>query len=395
MCTESGVTKKKNEECFANDDSWSKPSKVVDDCSRDGQRDMAMKAFVFQDGEAGLQTVPIPVPAAKEALIKVNRAGVCNTDLEILKGYMGFNGVIGHEFVGTVVSVQSDEEEDQVWVNKRVCGDINCACLKASCGTCAQSNTALARNHCPTRSVLGILAKDGTYGEYITLPIRNLHAIPDFIPDEEAVFVEPLAAACRIIEQKVIHPATDRVAVIGDGKLGLLIMEVLMRSGLQHPPCIIGRHPSKMKLLYGDGRLKVDMVILESGTKVNPREDSYIRVESREALQHKFDVVVDATGSPAGLELSTYITRPMGTLVLKSTCAIGTTFNTAPYVIDELRIVGSRCGPFEEAIKLFKNDGAPPLNLKKYISGVYSLDNVEGGIAKAKEKGALKVQITM
>ena len=186
----------------------------------------------------------------------------------------------------------------------------------------------------------------------------------------------------RIIQLKVIHPATDRVAVIGDGKLGLLIMEVLMRSGLQHPPCIIGRHPSKMKLLYGDGRLKVDMVILESGTKVNPREDSYIRVESREALQHKFDVVVDATGSPAGLELSTYITRPMGTLVLKSTCAIGTTFNTAPYVIDELRIVGSRCGPFEEAIKLFKNDGAPPLNLKKYISGVYSLDNVEGGTSE-------------
>lgn len=356
-----------------------------------------MKAYVFDENKArGLQTLPMPTPGRNEALIKINRAGICNTDLEILKGYMGFHGVIGHEFVGTVVQVRSDDNADiQKWVDARVTGDINCACMEVkSCRICAQSNTVIARNHCPSRSVLGILGKNGTYAEYITLPIRNLHAVPDNIPDEEAVFVEPLAAACRIIEQQVIRPDIDKVAVIGDGKLGLLIMEVLSRSGLKCPPTIIGRHPEKMKLLVADCDINVKMVILEGSSSLETEPaGAPVQVCSREELQNSFDVVIDATGSPAGLELSGYITRPLGTLVLKSTCAAGTTFNTAPYVIDELKIIGSRCGPFDSAIKLL-SDASPKLCLKKYIHGVYSLDNVKEALDRAQEKGALKVQIT-
>jgi threonine dehydrogenase-like Zn-dependent dehydrogenase len=354
-----------------------------------------MKAYLFEkDKAARLQSVPMPIAGQNEALIKINRAGICNTDIEILKGYMGFHGVIGHEFVGTVVSVTSEDAADQTWVNQRVTGDINCACMEVSaCSVCAQTGTAMARNHCPSRSVLGILGKDGTYAEYITLPIRNLHAVPDGVLDEEAVFVEPLAAACRIIEQKVIDASMDRVAVIGDGKLGLLIMEVLCRSGLARPPSIIGRHPEKMELLVRDGgSANVNMIILKDGATDLSPAPRLVQVTPREDLQNMFDVVIDATGSPAGLELSGFITRPLGTLVLKSTCAAGTQFNTAPYVIDELKIIGSRCGPFESAIELLASS-TPKLNLKKYIHGVFPLEDVDKAIERAKEKGALKVQI--
>ncbi|CAM9915515.1 unnamed protein product [Discosporangium mesarthrocarpum] len=216
-----------------------------------------MRAFVVEPSPPGasigtVKDIPMPVPAHGEALIKVLRAGVCNTDLEILAGYMGFEGVLGHEFVGIVESVNGDE--GAYLVGKRVCGDINLACTK--CSVC-QGGGDRARNHCPNRTVLGILGKHGTYAEYLTLPCRNLHQVPDGVSDAEAVFAEPLAAACRIMEQGLAPPDTT-AAVLGDGKLGLLIAEVLSRrrtskarpheEGGEVGVTIIGRHPEKMDL---------------------------------------------------------------------------------------------------------------------------------------------------
>ena len=249
--------------------------------------------------------------------------------------------------------------------------------------------------HCPTRTVLGILGKNGTYSEYITLPIRNLHLIPDNVDNETAVFVEPLSAACRIKEQKVINAQTDRVAVIGDGKLGLLIMEVLSRQPfLKQKPMIIGHHPEKMRLLTG---LDVEMVMLredggEDGVEDKKHVADHVVLCDKSDLQNQFDVVIDATGTPGGLHLAAFMTRPLGKLVLKSTCAVGSNFNTAPFVIDEINVIGSRCGPFPEAIDLLNNHPIP-LKMKKYISCTYELSDVQKAIEKAKEKGSLKVQL--
>lgn len=181
-----------------------------------------MLAFKIDDENkhGKVQKVPIPQPKLGEALIKVLRAGVCNTDLEIQMGYMGFQGILGHEFVGVVKSVaDANDAEQSKWIGKRVCGDINLGCK--SCDVCDLNNDR-SRNHCPARTVLGILNKDGTMSEYLTLPVCNLHEVPDHVTDEEAIFTEPLAAACRIVEQGLVNPLTDRVAIVGDGKLGLM-----------------------------------------------------------------------------------------------------------------------------------------------------------------------------
>ena len=358
-----------------------------------------MKAFYVKGEDAGLRSIPVPVPGRNEVLIKVLRAGICNTDIEILKGYMGFEGVVGHEFVGIVKEIGKDTENfestSKKLLNKRVCGDINCACFNLEdCATCTLGGD-LGRNHCPTRTVLGILGKNGTYSEYITLPIRNLHLVPDNVDNETAVFVEPLAAACRIIEQKVINAQTDRVAVIGDGKLGLLIMEVLSRQPfLKQKPMIIGHHPEKMRLLTG---LDVEMVMLREDGGGDGVEDKkhvadHVVLCNKSDLQNQFDVVIDATGTPGGLHLAAFMTRPLGKLVLKSTCAVGSNFNTAPFVIDEINVIGSRCGPFPQAIDLLNNHPIP-LKMKKYISCTYELSDVQKAIEKAKEKGSLKVQL--
>eukprot|EP00531_Pseudo-nitzschia_arenysensis_P010056 CAMPEP_0116124008 /NCGR_PEP_ID=MMETSP0329-20121206/5056_1 /TAXON_ID=697910 /ORGANISM="Pseudo-nitzschia arenysensis, Strain B593" /LENGTH=421 /DNA_ID=CAMNT_0003617969 /DNA_START=52 /DNA_END=1317 /DNA_ORIENTATION=- len=375
--------------------------------------------------------LPIPVPKAGEALIRVLRAGVCNTDLEILEGYMGFTGVLGHEFVGIVDSVETDDDSLRTeWIGKRVCGDINVGC--GTCKVCSNFPVdrdikgrcpKFSRNHCPNRTVLGILAKDGTMAEYLTLPLRNLHIVPEHVSDECAVFAEPLAAACRIVEQNLVRyledhhqddensggVPPDRVAILGDGKLGLMIAEVLGRehslrckchsSGAQQlsetlkqyypKPVLFGKHSHKLDLVEGTAGVDCKKVAECIDTT------SFTGVSSQH--EHTYDVVVDATGSPAGLKLAAGMCRPMGTLVLKSTCASGLEqFNAAPFVIDELRVVGSRCGPIDRALELLairEETQIQPLRVDKYITKTFSLQDAEAAIKCAAERSTMKVQI--
>ena len=261
-----------------------------------------------------------PVPEPGFALIRVLRAGICNTDLEILRGYMGFHGVLGHEFVGVVEQVSADEAAQNKWIRKRVCGDINVGC--GECSVCTNADnldehcSQMSRNHCPNRSVLGILKRNGTMAEYLTLPVSNLHVVDDNISDEVAVFAEPLAAACRIPEQGLVRyegERPDRVAILGDGKLGLMIAEVL---GREHAARVTGNDRQK-PVLFGKHMHKLDLV-KDSGVDCRLvseciDETSFNGVSAAHA--GKYDVVVDATGSPAGLTLASGLCRPMGTLV--------------------------------------------------------------------------------
>lgn len=363
-----------------------------------------MKAFLIpkagdKHGEVR-DDVPTPTPEANYALIKVLRAGVCNTDLEILQGYMGFTGVLGHEFVGRVVEVNSEDDTvKEQWMNQRVCGDINLGC--ANCDVCANASnldgccSKMSRNHCPNRTVLGILNKNGTMAEYLTLPISNLHAVPQDMSDEVAVFSEPLAAACRIVEQGLVKYPEDRVAILGDGKLGLMIAEVLgrehsSRAATSAKPTLFGKHKHKMDLVQDSAGVECRFV---SECK---DEKAFSGVAAEYSA--KFDVVVDATGSPAGLALAAGLCRPMGTLVLKSTCAAGEHFNAAPFVIDELRVIGSRCGPIDRALELLAIEGKEnvkiqPLNVEKYVTKTFPLSEAAAAIKCAAEKTTMKVQI--
>lgn len=270
------------------------------------------------DTEGKVVEIPKPIPEPEFALIKVPRAGVCNTDLEILQGYMGFHGVLGHEFVGLVEDINgaSDDIKKQ-WVGKRVCGDINVGC--ATCRVCQNMDqldtccSMMSRNHCPNRSVLGILNRNGTMAEYLTLPVNNLHLVPDDVPDEVAVFAEPLAAACRIPERGLINYSADRpdkVVILGDGKLGLMIAEVFGREHSAHnltldQPILFGKHQHKLDLVKESG---VDCRF------VSECQDDKAYNGVAAAHVAKYDVV-DATGSPAGLSLAADLCRPMGTLV--------------------------------------------------------------------------------
>lgn len=272
------------------------------------------------DSFGKVMRVPKPRPEKGFGLIRVLRAGVCNTDLEILQGYMGFHGVLGHEFVGIVEQVNGDEDTQQKWVGARVCGDINVGC--STCSVCTNAEcldercSQMSRNHCPNRSVLGILKRDGTMAEYLTLPISNLHKVDGDMSDEVAVFAEPLAAACRIAEQDLVSydgPRPDRVAILGDGKLGLMIAEVLGREhfsrfgeGDYPPPVLFGKHEHKLELVKDSG---VDCRLVSECID----ESAFNGVAADHA--GKYDVVVDATGSPAGLTLAAGLCRPMGTLV--------------------------------------------------------------------------------
>ena len=288
-----------------------------------------------------------------EALVRVRLAGICNTDLEIVRGYMGFRGVPGHEVLGEVV-----ECDDGAWLGKRVVCEINLAC-----GECATCSAGLTR-HCPTRTVLGILGKDGGFAEYMTAPIRNLLEVPEGVEDDRAVLTEPLAAAFEILEQVDVR-AGRRVAVLGDGKLGLLATLVLLGTGAEVH--LVGRHPAKMAVAQARGALVH---------------------RSDEEQAERFDVVVEATGSPDGLTRAISLTRPRGTLVLKSTFHGATPVVLAPLVIDELTLVGSRCGPFSPALSA---QVSRRIDVSPLIHARYALRDGLAAFAEAARPGVLKV----
>ncbi len=315
-----------------------------------------MRAYVV-NGAASLQDVPNPQPPQGEALVRVLAAGVCNTDIEILKGYMGFKGVLGHEFVGEVVESENDHLR-----GKRVVGEINCVC-----GKCRYCRLEMP-HHCLDRTVLGILNRDGAFAEFLTLPEANLHVIPDSMRADTAVFTEPVAAAFRITEQIALTPE-DRVIVLGDGKLGQLITQVLALN-TKKITCI-GKHAAKLTLLQRAG-IATAMI--------------------NDPVPEGADIVVEATGSAAGFQRALELVRPEGTVILKTTVAGRTELDFSVPVINEVRIIGSRCGPFRpaiEALALGTVDVAP------LITYEFPLDQIDDALVAAREPDCLKVLLTM
>jgi threonine dehydrogenase-like Zn-dependent dehydrogenase len=290
-----------------------------------------------------------------EALIRVLVSGICNTDLEITRGYAGFLGTIGHEFVGIV-----EQAPDRSLIGHRVVGEINAGC--GSCELCLAGDS----RHCATRTVLGILGRDGAHAEYLQLPVANLFTVPARIPDEHAVFIEPLAAACSIQERVHISKQT-RVAVLGDGKLGLLCAQTLALTGASL--LLVGKHNEKLRIAE---RLGIETAV----------------VANAEKLARSFDVVVEASGGAEGFALARTLLRPRGTLVLKSTFHGQTEIDAARIVVDEISIVGSRCGRFGPALDLLKK-GA--IELDSLISEEYPLSKGMFALDRASEKGVLKV----
>ncbi len=286
--------------------------------------------------------------------MRVRLAGICNTDLELVKGYMDFRGVLGHEFVGEVVSAP-----DAAWLGKRVVGDINAACY--ACDTCRAGRYT----HCPNRTTLGIAGRDGALADYLLLPQANLYAVPDAVPDEMAVFTEPLAAACEILEQVKITP-TERVIVLGDGKLGLLVAAVLRLTGADLT--LVGRNPNKLALARGWG-------VVTRATD-DPLPD------------HAADVVVECTGNMEGFARARALLRPRGVLVLKSTYHGVCNIDLSALVVDEITLVGSRCGPFAPALRLM---AAGLLDPRPLITATYPLAQAEAALSRAGERGVLKV----
>ena len=315
-----------------------------------------MKALVWDKELRLREDYPIPRPGKGEALIRVLMAGICNTDVEITRGYMGFRGVLGHEFVGVV---EEAEGAGGKLIGRRVVGDINCAC-----GTCPYCLKGM-RTHCPHRTTLGIAARDGAFAEYLTLPVENLLEVPSPIPDEAAVFAEPLAAAFKIAEGVHIRP-TDRILVMGDGKLGILCALAL---GLtQARVALVGKHEKKLEI----GRTcRIETV---NAAEMGP--------------ERLYDVVVEATGRADGIETALTLVKPRGTVVLKSTVAGGNGVDLTPLVIDEIRLVGSRCGPFAPALRaLAKGE----VDVRPLITGILPFEDALHAFVLAKQPETLKV----
>ncbi len=292
---------------------------------------------------------------ADEALVRVLLSGICNTDLEIARGYAGFKGTLGHEFVGRV-----EESTNRTLVGRRVVGEIN-----AGCGKCELCRGGDSR-HCASRTVLGIVGRDGAHAEFLQLPVENLVPVPDNVPDEHAVFTEPLAAACGILERVSISK-TDRIAVIGDGKLGLLCAQVVALTGASL--VLIGKHSSKLRIAERRG--------IETATPTQAGKRS-----------KQFDVAVEASGAAAGFALALELLRPKGQLVLKSTFHGKTEIDAARIVVDEISIVGSRCGRFTPALDLLKKDA---IDVESLISEEYALSKGVHAMRRAGVTGVLKV----
>ncbi len=316
-----------------------------------------MLALNIESGQLSVIETPKPRPRKGHALLRLRLAGICNTDIELLRGYYGFSGIPGHEFVADVVRAA-----DPKLVGKRVVGEINLAC-----GKCAYCERGLGR-HCPTRSVLGIVNHPGAFAEYLTLPEGNLHLVPPTLSDEEAVFTEPIAAACEILEQ-VQFPKHSVVALLGDGKLGLLIAQVLSLHGLKVH--VFGRNANKLALLQPLG----------IRTYVIDREKP-----SLPKAEYRF--VVDATGSSQGFNAALAMVQPRGTIIMKSTVTEPLKVDSANCVVNEITLVGSRCGRFGPALKLLRTRG---LDLHPMISGRTGLSRAADAFAQAQMPGVLKI----
>ncbi|MGD9561557.1 MAG: alcohol dehydrogenase catalytic domain-containing protein [Pyrinomonadaceae bacterium] len=318
-----------------------------------------MKALRLTSGRLAIDEVPIPEPR-HEALVRVTASGICNTDLEIVRGYAGFSGTLGHEFAGVVESA----EDMPGLVGKRVVGEINAGC--GDCDVCVNGDT----RHCPRRTVLGILGRDGCHADFLTLPSQNLLEVPDSVTDDEAVFVEPLAAAYGITEQVEIT-ADTRVAVIGDGKLGLLCAMALRLK--TSDICLIGRHANKLSIAEDAGI-------------------SGILDTEAANLARGFDVVVEASGSESGFASAVELVRPRGRIVLKSTFHGTPQWPASRIVVDEITVVGSRCGRFEPALNLLAEK---KIDVTRLISEEFPLGSGVAAIERAAEKGVLKVLLKM
>ncbi|MCC6143825.1 MAG: alcohol dehydrogenase catalytic domain-containing protein [Candidatus Hydrogenedentes bacterium] len=312
-----------------------------------------MRALFFDGNAPTIRDVPVPSPGPGEALVRVLAAGICNTDLEITRGYMGFKGVLGHEFVG-MVEVSGNPELR----GKRVVGEINCVCH--TCEYCQREMP----HHCLNRTVLGILGRDGAFAEYVVLPEENLHEAPKSVRDDVAVFTEPVAAAFRITEQVMLSD-DDRIIVLGDGKLGQLIAQVLWLY-TKRVTCV-GRHPWKLELLR------------QLGIKTSLAD---------EPVEPGADLVVEATGSHQGLGRALELVRPEGTVVLKTTVAHPTAMDMAGPVINEVNIIGSRCGPFRPALEALALGN---VEVRPMITESYALDDALHALQRAQDPGVMKV----
>lgn len=313
-----------------------------------------MKALCF-DGALSLQDVPEPTPAEDEAVVAVRYAGICATDLEVLRGYRAHQGILGHEMVGTVVECPAARQ----WEGRRVAAEITVACGK--CPTCRRGQPG----HCERRSVMGILGREGCFAERVAVPVRNLHAIPDTVDDGAAAFTEPLAAAYEIGAQ--VDVAGQRVAVLGDGKLGLLVAMALHERDAE--VTLLGRHEHKLA------------IAARAGVATSPSTDVGAR---------SFPIVVEATGSPTGLGDALALVRPRGTLVLKSTFKDTPTLDTNRIVVDEITVLGSRCGPFAAALDAMARGAVDPRPL---IEATYPLRDAVEAVEHAGRRGTLKILI--
>jgi len=324
-----------------------------------------MKALRCQNQSVAVEDVPRPA-TGDEALVRVTLSGICNTDLEIARGYAGFQGTLGHEFVGVVEDLpETGAPEDSVIAGplrpgQRVVGEIN-----AGCGRCDLCRSGDSR-HCPNRTVLGIVGRDGAHAEFLSLPRVNLLPVPDEVSDEQAVFTEPLAAACGILERATITPDT-KVAVIGDGKLGLLCAQVLGTTGAV--VTLIGRHANKLQIAQ------------------NRNVETMLSDKTRQ-LRGEFDVVVEASGSATGFDQALDLVRPRGVLVLKSTFHGQTEVDAARIVVNEISVVGSRCGRFAPALKLL---AARAVDVESMISEEFKLADGVRAMARAADSGIMKI----
>ncbi len=330
-----------------------------------------MLSFIVENGKLRETQRGLPALRPRWALIRVRLAGICNTDIEILRGYHQFRGVPGHEFVGEVADVAgTSASERNRWIGKRVAGEINVSCsaygYKPICEFCRRG----LKTHCARRTVVGIVAHDGAFAEYIALPLENLRLIPTNVPDEKAVFIEPLAAACQILDQIEIRKFPN-AAVLGDGKLAQLIVRVLRTTGIK--VALYGKHSSKLNLAKREG-IRTKKV----------RGDA----EDLQRVKESYRLVVEATGSPSGLSLAQRMTEPRGTLLLKSTFHGAAPVETWPIVVKEVTVVGSRCGPFDKAVALLRSGKVDPTPL---ISHTFPMKDAPTAILYAQQPNVMKV----